>query len=604
MLGKYIQMGVIIISLFMTAEASITSTQIKITPSSTANSQAGYAVSISGDTALVGAIGDDGSEGTAYIYTRSGTTWSKTATLKATDTDTGDNFGWSVALESDTAVIGAIGDEDKGDYTGSAYIFTSSGNNWTQAAKLTASDAAAYNQFGYAVSISGDTVLIGADYTDNTGAAYIFVKPSGGWSNMTETAKLTTDDNANDVGCSVSLYGDTALVGADDTDEYNGSAYIFEKPSGGWVNMTAQTAKLTASDSNKDDEFGYAVSLSDDMAFIGAVGDESDQGSVYIFNKPDDRWVDMTQTAKITASDGDTNDTFGSSLSVSGDTVVIGAKGDENTRGAAYVFTRSGSNWIEQNKLLAGDGSAADDFGISIALSSDTVLIGANGGDSYAGAAYFNRYACGFTANVIAGQWSMIGIPCDLGANNTVEDVFGDNFNTDDYYDTWILYKWNRDTDDYSYLDLSDTLNQNEGYWLKKTDSDAIWDASGTLTTNSETTDGCISGKTCISLPLTSAASASETKFNLVGHPQNITSRWGDIRFYVEDTGTAYTPNQAEDANIASATFWKYSGSSYDAYDDSTPGAEGSLNSHEGLWVKMLGSSYGHSVKIIIPYGE
>ncbi len=609
MLIKYIQIVVALIVFSEGLGAAISSTQTKIIPSSTAGDQAGYSVSISGDTALVGVIGADGFKGAAYIYTRSETTWTKAAKLTASDRVTADDFGWSVSIENDTVVVGAIGDQGQGSYTGSAYVFVKSGATWidmNQTAKLTASNDAAYNQFGYSVSISGDTILIGADYAQQSGAAYIFVKPTGGWANMIQTAKLTASDAAayDDYGCSVSLSGDTALIGADDTDNYNGSAYIFEKPSSGWANMTAQTAKLTASNNAENDEFGYSVSLSGDTALIGAVGDNSDRGSAYIFEKPSGGWADMTvQTAKLTASNGATDDSFGISVSISGDTALIGAVGiDTSNQESAYIFTRQGNEWKEQLELTAADPSNSDDFGISVSLNGDTAMIGADGNTSIAGAAYFDRFACGFTGAVIADQWSMIGIPCDLGVtSNTVEDVFGDNFTIGDYYSTWILYRWNRGSESYSYLDPDDTLSHDEGYWLLKTDSNALWDASGTLTPNSSMT-GCISDKGCVSLPLTSSASSGQTRFNLVGHPQNITSKWADIRFV--EGSNVYTPNAAQDANLVSATFWKYNGSSSEPYDESTPGMGGSLKSHEGFWVKMLGDSYDHTMKIIIPYGQ
>jgi hypothetical protein len=556
---QYMKIILSVILLSTMAKAVLSSpTQIKITPSTTPNDYVGYSVSISGDTALVGANGDSGSKGAVYVYTRSGTSWTKEANLTASDGATADYFGWSVALENDTAVVGAIGDSGEGEYTGSAYIFTRSGSTWAQVAKLTTDDSAAYDQEGYAVAISGDTVLIGANYNEQEGAAYIFVKPGTGWTDMNQTAKLTAADGTDydDFGCSVSLSGDTALIGADEKGNYNGSAYIFDK------------------------------------------------GSAYIFEKPGTGWTDMNQTAKLTASDGAADDAFGSFVSISGNAAAIGAAGDNNGSGSAYVYTRSGNSWVEQNKLIASDGNATDDFGISVALNGDTVLVGADGDDTYTGSAYMNRYECGFTASVIKDQWSMIGIPCDLGSSDSVTNVFGDNFTIGDYYSTWILYKWNRETESYTYLTPTDTISHNEGYWLIKTDSNGTWDASGTLTTNSGSTAGCPSGMTCISLPLTSSASATESRFNLVGHPQNVTGKWADVHFYDETTSTTYTPDEAQDANVTSGTFWKYNGGSYDPYDDGTPGMEGSLNSHEGFWVKMLGDSHGHTVKIVIPYGE
>ena len=239
-------------------------------------------------------------------------------------------------------MVGAEGDDsDKG----SAYVFVKPSGGWsnmTQTAKLTASDGAADDEFGYSVSVSGDTVVVGADGDDSyQGSAYVFVKSSGGWANMTQTAKLTASDGVEiDLfGFSVSVSGDTLVVGAIGDDGIQGSAYVFVKPSGGWANMT-QTAKLKASDRAVGDFFGF-VSISGDTLVVGAYGDDSNKGSAYVFVKPSGGWSNMTQTAKLTALDGVGDDNFGNSVSVSGDTVVVGAYGDDDdgsSSGSAYVF--------------------------------------------------------------------------------------------------------------------------------------------------------------------------------------------------------------------------------------------------------------------------
>ena len=197
----------------------------------------GESVSISGDTALVGAPLDDdaGSDsGSASVFVRSGTTWTQQAKLTAGDAAALDQFGESVSISGDTAVVGAFGDDDAGVNSGSAYVFVRSGTTWTQQAKLTASDAAAGDQFGRSVSISGDTALVGAvgddDAGSDSGSAYVFVRSGTTW---TQQSKLTAGDAAafDFFGFSVSISGDTVLVGAqgdDDAGTASGSAYIFE----------------------------------------------------------------------------------------------------------------------------------------------------------------------------------------------------------------------------------------------------------------------------------------------------------------------------------------------------------------------------------------
>jgi len=207
--------------------------------------------------------------------------------LTAYDAPTGDHFGRSVSISGDVAVIGAPWTDEWGPSSGSAYVFRRDDNGtpsdpsddfWVEQAKLIASDAAEGDQFGYSVSISGDVAVIGAHLDDDgghdSGSAYVFEKPPGGWEDMTETAKLTAADAAvnDEFGDSVSISGDVAVIGApgDDDGGYNsGSAYVFEKPPGGWEDMT-ETAKLTASDAAAHDLFGLSVSMSGDVAVIGA----------------------------------------------------------------------------------------------------------------------------------------------------------------------------------------------------------------------------------------------------------------------------------------------------------------------------------------------
>ncbi|MBK8430868.1 MAG: hypothetical protein IPL28_06050 [Chloroflexi bacterium] len=235
------------------------------------------------------------------------------AKLTASDAAANDNFGVSVAVSGDTAVIGAYQDDDGGSNSGSAYVFTRSGEVWSEQAKLTASDAAANDFFGISVAVSGDTAVIGAYQDDNvgsnSGSAYVFTRSGEVWS---EQAKLTASDPAmNDwFGYSVAISGDTAIIGAyldDDGGSNSGSAYVFTRTAGVW----SQQAKLTASDPAMDDWFGYSVAISGDTAVIGAYQDDdggSDSGSAYAFTRMGVVW---SQQAKLTASDPAANDWFG-----------------------------------------------------------------------------------------------------------------------------------------------------------------------------------------------------------------------------------------------------------------------------------------------------
>ena len=341
----------------------------------------GISVALSGDTALVGAHGDDdkgSNSGSAYVFTRSGTAWSQQAKLLAADGAGTDYFGRTVALSGETALVGALYDDDKGTDSGSAYVFTRSGIAWSQQAKLLATDGLDYDNFGYSVALSGDTALIGANQDDDKGSAYVFIRSGTSWS---QQAKLVAGDRAlyDYFGCSVALFGDTALIGAygdDDKGDYSGSAYVFIRSGTTWT----QQAKLLAADGAEYDYFGLSVAISGDTVLVGAYYDDdngSNSGSAYIFTRSGTSW---SQQAKLAAGDGAVQDVFGFSAALSGDTALVGALMDDDNgleSGSAYVFTRSGVTWTQQAKLLASDGAANDWFGISVALSGDTALIGA-----------------------------------------------------------------------------------------------------------------------------------------------------------------------------------------------------------------------------------
>ncbi|MDB4453090.1 hypothetical protein N9145_02795 [bacterium] len=289
-----------------------------------ANNKFGNSVSISGNTAVIGASGDSYNPsvlGSAYVYVRSNGVWSEQAKLTASDGSSGDSFGVSVSIDGDTAVIGAYRDEV---YSGSAYVYVRNNGVWSEQQKLTASDGTERDYFGYSVSISGDTAVIGASRDDdngsNSGSAYVYVRSNGVW---TEQQKITASDGAPDdyFGRSVSISGDTAVMGANGDDNYSGSAYVYVRSNGVWT----QQQKLTASDGAQNTSFGYSVSISGDTAVVGAYRDYDNglnSGSAYVYVRNNGVW---SEQQKLTASDGTERDYFGYSVSIDGDTAVIGA---------------------------------------------------------------------------------------------------------------------------------------------------------------------------------------------------------------------------------------------------------------------------------------
>ena len=349
------------------------------------NDQFGTSVAVAGDTAVIGAPrdNDDGSDsGSAYVFTRSAGVWTEQQKLTASDAAASDLFGFSVAVAGDTAVIAVPLDDDNGSNSGSAYVFTRSAGVWTEQQKLTASDAALMDLFGFRVALDGDTAVIGADSDDDngsgSGSAYVFTRSGSTW---TEQAKLTASDAANNdhFGSSVAVDGDTTVIGARldiDNGIGSGSAYVFTRSGSSWT----EQQKLTASDAAASDFFGVSVALDIDTAVIGAAFDDDDgssSGSAYVFTRSAGVW---TEQQKLTASDGAAVDLFGVSVAVDADTAVIGARDDDDNgtnSGSAYVFTRSGTIWTERQKLTASDGAFGDRFGESVAVDADTAIIGA-----------------------------------------------------------------------------------------------------------------------------------------------------------------------------------------------------------------------------------
>jgi hypothetical protein len=280
---------------------------------------------------------------------------------------------------------------------------TAKPNAWVQLAELTPANRNNQDWFGISVAISGDTVVVGAfdSNIETTGTAYVFVNTSGGWRNMTQTAILTPSDGGAGFGTSVAISGDTIIVGAANASNLDfqtpqqqgpGGAYVFVKPPTGWTDMT-ETAKLTASDGADGDAFGYNVSISRDTVAVGALFAHSGAGAAYVFVKPLSGWssmtqTSMTQTAELTASDSSTFDNMGS-VAISGDTVVTGAYGHNNFRGAAYVFVKPRAGWKDMTQTAEFSSPRANQiYGFSVAVRGDTAIVGAVGAHQGVGAAY------------------------------------------------------------------------------------------------------------------------------------------------------------------------------------------------------------------------
>ncbi len=361
----------------------------------------GISVARSGDTLIVGAVWDSHPglyhSGSAYIFQRDpeGDTWSEVAKLVAADAATNDHFGWAVAISGDFVVVGARFSNPSGmNRAGSAYIFGRDHNGddaWGQVAKLTASDATIGDEFGASVAISGDTVVVGATLENHGGAAYIFERNQPETDTWGQATKLAADDTVwgDEFGTSAAIDEDTIVVGAP-FDKHpgfreTGSAYIFMRDEDG-DEAWGQLLKLTAADISAGDAFGVSAAIDDDTVVVGATGYAGE--SAYVFDRDWDGVDAWGQVAKLTASDAASNDDFGYSLAIDDDTVVVGALYDGLSgmanEGSAYIFTRNegGTNaWGEAAKLTASDAADEDRFGISVAVGNNLVFVGANGDD-------------------------------------------------------------------------------------------------------------------------------------------------------------------------------------------------------------------------------
>lgn len=424
----------------------------------------GFAVAISGDTVVVGARSEDSNAsgvngnqsdnslsaaGAAYVFVRNGTTWTQQAYLKASNPGSTDIFGVSVAISGDTIAVAAVQEASNatgvnGDQTnnsaanaGAVYVFVRNGTTWTQQAYLKASNTQTGDEFGASVAISGDTIVIGADGEDsnatgvngdqsnnsfaNAGAAYVFVRNGTTWSQQAYLKASNAD--VNDLfGQAVAISNDTIVVstafessaaagingnGSDNSASGAGAAYVFVRNGTTWT----QQAYLKASNPQPDGAFGESVAISGDTIVVGADGEGSnatgvngDQtnksapnaGAAYVFVRNGTTW---TQQAYLKASNTDAGDTFGAAVAISGDTVVVGAiaeasnaagvngnQGDNSTSraGAAYVFQRNGTIWTQQAYLKASNPDVGDFFGIGVDVSGDTIVVGAFGESSNA----------------------------------------------------------------------------------------------------------------------------------------------------------------------------------------------------------------------------
>ncbi len=333
--------------------------------------------------------------------------------LTASDAESNDAFGWSVAVAGDTAVVGAYDEDSGGSRAGAVYVYDRNETNaWSEIKKLTAADAQAYDEFGFSVAMAGDVAVTGAHLEDgagnNAGAAYVFERNTGGANAWNLVKKLTAADAeaGDEFGISVTAAGDVVVVGSfyeSSGGAGAGAAYIFERNAGG-VDNWGELKKLVASDADAGDLFGWSVAVAGDVVVVGAKSEASGgagAGAAYVFERNTGGTNAWGEVKKLTASDAEAGDYFAHSVSVAGNVAVVGAKTGDAGAGSAYVFERDagGTNtWGEVKKLTASDAEANDNFGCSVSVAGDVAIVGSyreSTGGSNAGAAYIFQQDAG-----------------------------------------------------------------------------------------------------------------------------------------------------------------------------------------------------------------
>ena len=475
------------------------------------------ATGVNGDQSDNSADESNGS-GAAYVFRRENEQWVQEAYLKASNTDEGDEFGVSVAISGETIVVGAPGEDSSatgvdGDQSnnltnsGAAYVFRRENGEWSQEAYLKASNTGGGDRFGAIVDISGETIVVDAPGEDSSatgvdgdqsdglardsGAAYVFRRENDQWS-QEAYLKASNTDGGDSFGESVAISGETIVVGAfsedsaatgvdgdqsDNSVSFSGAVYVFQRENGQW----SQEAYLKASNTDDEDQFGASVAVSEDVIVVGARcedsattgvnGDQSDNsesgsGAAYVFRRENGQW---SQEAYLKASNTDRGDQFGESVAISGETIVVGAFGEQSSArgangdqsdnssgsvfrgsGAAYVFNRENGLWRQEAYLKASNTDGGDSFGESVAISGGTIVVGAPEEDSSvigingeqndnsaegAGAVYVflegpfpSRYVMAVQA---AGLTGLNGLPEAIPFNDGVNNLLKYAFNLD-----------------------------------------------------------------------------------------------------------------------------------------------------------------------------
>jgi len=393
---------------------STISEQAKIYPANHGDGDTfGESIDIDGDIAVVGAVGDDGegnsylSAGAAYVYTRSGSTWTEQALLRPSDISGGESFGHKVCVDGNTIAVSAPFKTVSGQtFAGAVYIYTTADNGatWTEQQKIVASNPGGADYFGFGLGLSGDLLVASAHaedtYGSNAGSAYVFKRTGATWAQQQQLGGADTVGN-DQFGFSVAISNDTIAIGARNEDNdlvatvsNCGAVYVFTTSDNG--STWTQQDKFVSSTPTSTEQFGSAVDIHGDTIVVGAYQSNSQRGAGWIFTRSGSTW---TQRVKLTPSVA-VGAYFGEQVAIdkeNGNVVVIGAPREHISGladvGCAFVYSTAdgGLTWTEDKKITSSDGVANDFFGSSVGINGNTVMVGATHDDTpenYAGAAY------------------------------------------------------------------------------------------------------------------------------------------------------------------------------------------------------------------------
>jgi hypothetical protein len=336
----------------------------------------GWAVALAGTTAVITAIGWSNSQGTAYVYERSGSEWPLQARLADPAHHRQDSYGWSADVSGATIVIGALAGS-KG--AGTAYVYGLAGKAWQLAATLTSPVPGAGDAFGWAVSVTDLTVMVGDWNADYSGVVFVYVHSGSTWREQAILKPPSPPQTFGNFGISLAVSGGTMVIAAPFTNVGAGEAYVYAQSGSRWQAQSDLTDPRGGPGRFK----GASVAVSSTTAAIGAWGADDLAGAAYIYALSQGIWRRQT-TLKDPGNEY--LDLFGSSVAVSGRTVIVGAPGAQGLNGRAYVYVRSGGRWRRQGTLSSPSGGG--DFGSAVALYGNTAVIGALDARGFAGAAY------------------------------------------------------------------------------------------------------------------------------------------------------------------------------------------------------------------------